>query len=420
MTLHLYNELTGMADFISENSSSDPDLVLKTMGEKWSALTKQRRTSEDRVLSASVEALAESYRQREENTGYKGIPYPWDVLNYETGGMLESEFVVFYGRPKSMKTWVLLSCACNAYDRGSRRVLVCTREMTPMQILERCICILVGAPYSAFRHGTLKDIPVPEGGTMRDRFYGLLDTVVKDEEVCTLETGHSKGLIITSDRADPEGGGVMGLRQKVEDHKPDLLCVDAMYLLKDEGEGRQSFKWDKQAAISRDLKDLALDFCIPVLGTNQAKRDSEERPGRSVANVAFSDSYGQMCDLAIEILKKSTRDKEVNELAMAITAAREINMTGFAIHGNAATDFGQLMTKKRDDTGVVIMEDGEPVMEPVIFQEPIDVKDFFKDDNVETNPQSKAVQDKLAREAWQKVKGGNGEDKSSRRRPRAE
>lgn len=358
----------------------DPDEVLGHLSKELRKLVRIKRTSEDHVLTDSLEEVWNRYETRRDKKGYLGIPYPWRLFNEKTGGLLDSEFVVLYGRPKSMKTWVLLTVACHAYDTGNRRVLVATREMKPSQILDRCMCILIGAPYTAFQQGKLHEIPTPEGGTMEDRLIDLRRNMKSDEETCRLESGFGKSLIITSDRADPKGGGVMGLRQKMEDHKPDLLCVDAMYLMKNDRANKRSIKWDDQAAISQDMKELALDFNKPVVGTNQAKRDSEERSGKSVSNISFSDSYGMDCDMAIEIIKKSTRDPEVNELALAITASREINMTGFAIHGNAATSFGSLMTKKRDAEGLIELDErAKPILVPVEFQEYRDLKEFFKD-----------------------------------------
>jgi len=393
----LAGELGDMAD--------KPDEAIKYLGKRYAELAKHRRVSEDYELSASVDQVRQAYEAYRDNDGYLGIPYPWEVLNYETGGMLDGEFVILYGRPKSMKTWLLLACACHAYDRASRRVLICTREMTPQQIMNRCICILIRCPYTAFKHGSMKSIPVPEGGTMEDRFYSYLDTMKTDEGICAIETGKNKGLIVTSDRADPDGGGVMGLREKVKDHRPDNLYVDAMYLMKDDRENKRSIKWGNQTAISQDIKDLALDFNIPVMGTNQANRDSEDSEGKSVRNIAFSDSFGMDCDLAIEIIKRSTPDKEVNELALAITASREINMTGFPVHGNAASDFGSILTQKMDADGVVVLDrKGNPVLQPVIFSDYGEMREFFKDQKEEKEPTTRAAHANLARKAWEGLK----------------
>jgi DnaB-like helicase C terminal domain. len=194
------------------------------------------------------------------------------------------------------------------------------------------------------------------------------------------------------------------LRQKVEDHKPDLICADALYLMRnDRSGGKRSIKWDDQAAITQDLKDLALDVNKPLVGTTQAKRESEEKKGQSVSNISFSDSYGMDCDLAIEIIKKKITD-ETNELALAITGAREINISGFAVNGNAATDFGPLYVKYRDEAGIIQADEGgNPLVVPVIFSDYKDIKDFLKlgeDDDKKQQPKSKAQMSALAKSAF--------------------
>lgn len=375
---YLTTELLNAAVLISDKSEAEPLKVLSELDKLVAKLSRDHRSSKDVVLSASVQEAIHRYETNRDGTGFRGIPYPWMSLNEETQGMNNGEFIILYGRPKSMKTWVLLSAATHAYDYANRKVLVYTREMTPQQMMDRCICLLIGAPYSAYKKGTLSDIMVPEGGTMEDRFYFLVEGMKADEEVAILETGYNKSIIITSDRDNRSGGGgVNGLRGKVRDWKPDLVCVDAMYLMRNDRENKRSIKWDQQAAITQDLKELALSENVPLLGTTQAKRESEEKQGQSVSNISFSDSYGMDCDLAIEIGKKKI-DDEHNELALSITGAREINMSGFAIHGNAASDFSQIMKPLTDEAGVVRTENGETKWVPVVFKDTSDIKSFFK------------------------------------------
>jgi hypothetical protein len=403
----LVSGLEEMADFIID-WRENPEEVLAGLTTRMRKLTRMKRTGQDVVLSSAMKEIIDRYESNRDIDGVKGIPYPWEVLNHATQGMLPGEFILFYGRPKSMKTWVLLSLATFAYDYASRRVLVYTREMTPQQMMDRCICLLIGAPYSAYKEGRLADIPVPEGGTMEDRFYALVETMESDEQTCALETGFNKSLIITSDRDDPKGGGVEGLRRKVEDHKPDLICADALYLMRNDRENKRSVKWDQQAAITQDLKDLALDTNKPLIGTTQAKRDSEDKKGQAVSNIAFADSYGMDCDLAVEIIKKKITDEE-NELALAITGAREVNLSGFAIHGNAATTFGPIYEKFRDEAGVVQLDgDGNPLVVPVVFSDYKDIKDFLKqgedDERKPKDVKTKAQFSKLAADAFKSAR----------------
>jgi len=277
-------------------------------------------------------------------------------------------------------TWVLLSMAVHAYNHN-RRVLVYTREMSPEQMMDRTACLLINAPYSAYRKGRLDQIAVWEGGTMKDRLRTLMDTVVIDEETCRLESGFNKGFIITTDqsRRGEYGGGVEGLKQKIRDHNPDIIYVDAAYLMKNDKSGKRSIKWEDQADIVTELKETAMVYRRPIVITTQANRDSEDSRGYSVRNIAFADAYGMNADLCMEVNKEETGDPERNLLALCIPAAREINLYGFVIHGNAATDFGVVMRKKRNDEGVVLTnEAGEPQTEPVIFYQRKDVAAFFK------------------------------------------
>jgi Replicative DNA helicase len=205
LNYHLVKELQGLADFITDWKDT-PEDVLHELHYRTRELAHMSRVGQDVVLSDALKQVVDRYESNRDQDGIKGVPYPWEVLNRATQGMLPGEFILFYGRPKSMKTWVLLSLATFAYDYASRRVMVYTREMTPQQMMDRCICLLIGAPYTAYKEGGLSSIKVPEGGNMEDRFYELVSSMETDEQTCALETGFNKSLIITSDRDDPKGG----------------------------------------------------------------------------------------------------------------------------------------------------------------------------------------------------------------------
>jgi replicative DNA helicase len=388
---HVTASLMTLADYIQDNSD-EPDKVLHHIRHKVAGLAAERRISSDLILAESLKSAVEDYETRRDHDGYLGIPWPWEVLNEETGGILDEQFIILYGRPKSMKTWTLLCCAAHAYDYASRKVLVYSREMSVKQMRDRTICIMIGAPYDAFRKARLKEIPGPDGyGTMEDMFYEVAETLYEDEQTCAIESGYNKSIIFTNDRDDPRGGGVFGIQQKVDDHKPDLICVDAMYLLRNDRDNRRSVKWQDQYAITQDVKDLAANARRPLIATSQANRGSEEGQGK-VSNLAFGDSGGMDCDMAIEIWKKETPDPEKTELGLIITAAREIRMGGFGIHGNAAADFSECMMKLRDETGMPVLDNGKPVMVPAVFHTKADAVGFLKDKRPDTKKEREKVE----------------------------
>jgi len=347
-------EILKLTDYLSDWADTDPDKALREMEEKVKQLSRTRRVTQDVVIADETRDAVKRYEEIAGDNGLKGLPYPWELLNEETRGMLDGEYIIFYGRPKSLKSWVALHCCVHAYQEANARVLIYTREMSPQQMMDRVICLLIGAPWEAYKKAYLHEIPYHDPRifkTMEDAFYDLAQHMRHDENAIELEFGKRRTITITSDREDRQyGGGVNGLRRKVEDHNPDLIFVDAVYLMRNDREGKKSLKWTDQAAISQDLKDLAQDFRRPLIATLQANRASENNSGSSTANMAYADAFAQDCDLGIEIIKKRI-NKETNELIMAITASREMNIAGFAINGNPGGNFSHLLKKVTDDCG---------------------------------------------------------------------
>jgi replicative DNA helicase len=365
-------------DYVSDWADS-PLIMLPKAQQMINDMLKDKRSSVDIVVAEAVLEAQQRYEEAKFRDVLKGIPYPWKILNTETQGAQNGEYIIFYGRPKSLKTFIGLKVSVHAYEFADRRILIYTREMSPQQMMDRVICMLIHAPYDAFKKGYLHQIPNEFGGTKEDEFYALMGAIKEDENMLAIGDKH-KTIVITSDRQDKDGGGVSGLRRKIEDHRPDLAFVDAVYLMRNDRSGVRSVKWSDQAGISQDLKEVAQDFNIPLVATLQANRGSENNKGESAANMSFSDSYAQDCDLAIEIIKKKI-DPLHNELALAITASRETNMSGFAIHGNPCENFDILEKPVLDRHGeIVIGHNGQPMLEPVIFHDTADIWKMFKKD----------------------------------------
>lgn len=369
-------------DMCDAVNSSDARELIPAFQRRINNLSAMGHRSTDLIISQEVADIRKTYEDNRDRVGLTGIPWPWEVLNAETLGIQPAEFVVLYGRPKNMKTWLLLKIGTHAYDYASRKVLIYTREMHPKKILDRCVCLLIGAPYDAFRKGTLHEIPI-DGGTMEDLFYSTVETLQEDEETCMLETGHNKALIITSDREDKKGGGVMGLYNKYEEYEPDLLLVDGMYLMRNDRDGSRSVKWDNMTAITQDTHDMCLDIKRPVIGTNQAKRASEGKATHDLSDLAFSDSFSQDCDLGMQCIRRRMKDRADGEIAIIVSGAREFDMHGFGIHAVPATNFDQMYVPAQHEDGTDVIEDGRKVMVPLVYGDDYDFHKRFKEEREE-------------------------------------
>jgi hypothetical protein len=407
MLRHLiYWKLSDLAADVDSrlDSDDDPRDLIGMVQQKAMALTALQTRSTDLVLSDSADEVIREYEEDRDREGLKGIPWPWPTLNEETSGIQDGEMTIFYGRPKSMKTWVLIY----------------TREMHPKVIRRRLIATLIGAPYKAYKDGKLHEFEVAPGYTLQDKFYDVVRTFEEDEVTCLNETGHHKGIIITGDRDKSRyGGGVMGLRQKIEDYEPDLVCVDGIYLMKDDRTGRRSVKWENIANVTQDMHQACLDANVPIVGTTQANRDSEDRKGEvTMRGISFSDSFAMDCDLGINVIRKGLDETKASELAFVVTGARETSLLGFAVNGIPATDFSQMRQQSRhaDKSIRLHPETGQPIYEYVVFRSPKDIKEMFKGEE-DTKKDERRRLEKQAQDAFKRTRPRVEQNK--KRRPTA-
>lgn len=79
-------------------------------------------------------------------------------------------------------------------------------------------------------------------------------------------------------------------------HRPDIVMIDGIYLLS-ENKG-DSAAWEKITDVSRNLKRLADNYGVPIIGIHQANRSAiGKRVG--IENIAYSDALGQDADLVL-------------------------------------------------------------------------------------------------------------------------
>jgi replicative DNA helicase len=292
------------------------DLRAATPG--LSALADQ---SEDFSMAAAYNMLKARYEMVQGSKGVIGIPYPWQPLNEATQGMKRQNFIVVYGRPKSMKTWWALKIAVSAYVESRRRVLFYSREMSHDEILGRAACILAEVDYHEYLNGRLQ----PQ---VRDHLFGVLADLVEDEKYAGANNGgRNPFFIVTTDRDAEDGGGVSWLQAKIEETEPDIAFVDGMYLMKDDRTKSRSIDWKNISHISQDLKLTARRFDIPVVGITQAKRSAEQSHGEDLTELAFADSIGMDADCVFRVSKKFHVDpvlkKKVVDLLITAPGVRE-------------------------------------------------------------------------------------------------
>lgn len=321
----------------------DPDKTLSELMTTCKDLQSVVNRSHDIKLADSLDEVRDEYIQARDSKELKGIPYPmgWGYhdargrplmvkrtgrqnhpLNEQTRGKCDGEFILFYGRPKSMKTWLLIDMAVEDYFYSHKRVLIFSKEMTPAQIRTRLVARMLSVDYTALRNGLLTEIEEAE-----------LDDLVeelKGEEERFTKKGLPSSLLITTgwQGTNLDTDSLLSLQSKIDEFDPDVVYADAIYLM--ESGQKNTQVWAEIKKLAYGLKSIAIERGIPIIGTSQANRRGEETKGSTLSEIAYGDAFGQACDLAIRVIKRELT-AGVFELACIISGGREINLPGFLL-----------------------------------------------------------------------------------------
>jgi hypothetical protein len=317
-------------DEMNQVVDSDPLQAMAILREGSTRLSTSHEITSDLLLSNAYEQLLAEYNTVANAQGVTGIPFPWEILNEDTQGMHPSQFIVLYGRPKSMKTWIALVIACFAYLKGMR-VLIWSLEMNELQLLKRIACIICKVDYDKFKKGKL------DPATQQQVWQVLMS--IRDEELVKINhSGHTPSLLVVHPRGN--SNGVNALQAKMREFNPDLVLVDGMYLMRDDRQKVRSIDWKAIAHISQDLKQTASQFQLPIIGVTQANRGADKDPRKAdLAELAYADALAQDCDLCMRIHKQKDQSSHEWEIVLSIPGGRDTQLDAFVINGMAATNF---------------------------------------------------------------------------------
>lgn len=333
-------EIHSLAQLLEQEAELDPLQAMASLRAKAADLTSLAEVGQDLSMASAFAALKQRYEIVANSQGLLGIPFPWQVLNDELQGMQNSQFIVLYGRPKSMKSWLGIYIAVHAYMSARRRVLFYTREMSPLLVAGRVACCMAKIDYKKYNQGKLQ----PE---LKAHLFTILQELMDDEKAAEYMGGiRQPYFIITSDRSGGanSGGGVAWLQAKIRELKPDIVFVDGMYLMKDDRSNSRSVDWKNITHISQDMKLTGQEFDIPIIGITQANRQADKAKGVDLTELAYADALGQDADAVMRVSKHTEIDEQtkqkMTELHLTFPGVREAQLDGLVVHGVPATNFG--------------------------------------------------------------------------------
>lgn len=249
------------------------------------------------------------------------MPWPWERLQEVTGGVQEDDYIVFYGRPKSMKTWVLSKLIAHCFEQ-QQPCIVYTKEMTSRNVYMRVAACILRIPYDDLRLGRMN-------AQQKEAFYELRKFVKSHPELKNLIT------VLNARDAPPGGDTVSWVQGKIDKYKPRVAFIDGLYLMSDEMTKKGAADHVRVMNISRGIRNMVLATKVPCIATMQANRKAASHSNANLDEIAFSDALAQDATLAVRVVA----DKVSPTISLAIGGSREFKLHGIRIHGVPATNF---------------------------------------------------------------------------------
>ena len=281
-----YNAVNSRHPLLAESlRNRNMDQALVVLREMLSEAAGKVEASNYSSLATEAQRVIADYNFAKSHPGLRGVGLRWDTLNQATNGAMGGDLIVVAGRPGMGKSWVMLELALDAHRKG-RSIAFASMEMSLTQIARRWIGGLTGINPNDIRAGNLAH-------------WSEAEMLQKVSELSTNAPVHLF-------RGDMKKN-VAGIAQMMDEFEPDVLYVDAAYLLSPAARKSGSVsRWEAISDVIRELKQLALHKDRPVVVSVQFNRNQKNRAGGKnnsempdLSDIAGSDSIPQDASIVL-------------------------------------------------------------------------------------------------------------------------
>ena len=240
------------------------------------------------VTKSSIQLVEKAFKKKGK---YSGVVSGFTDLDNMLGGLQNSDLIILAGRPSMGKTALATNIAFNAAkfyssDEEKGSVVMFSLEMSAEQIGLRILAEQSKIPSDKLRKGEL---------TEKDSI-ALSDTY---KEIHNLKFffDDSPNLTVSELRSK--------LRRYKHNYNIKLVLIDYLQLIKPEG--NKDNRVNELSEITRNLKQLAKEFDLPVVSLSQLSRQVESRDDKRplLSDLRESGSIEQDADVVMFIYRES-------------------------------------------------------------------------------------------------------------------
>ena len=267
-----------VADFISKTSELQTRYIINTEGSK-----------EYNILDKFDEHFSD-----EAFKDYWEMPLPFPTFANRGIHINSGNFCVVYAPTGIGKSWLMLKFYLDWSLMGYSGIFL-TYEMTERECAQRLYLLLL-ARFADELEGryTLRDLSNP-------KVYKS-DMFKRDIELVKSKIPEGVELVIKKPSA-ANGLKLHNIKALIESGRHHFYIIDGIYLM-DNGK----FNWDTFGEMIAGIKQLALQYNVPIIGTNQEvevykKKDNNNTDNQGSSNMAKSKSaFGQAIPRSADML----------------------------------------------------------------------------------------------------------------------
>lgn len=295
------------------------DEVINVLSEMLQEARKATASISYSTIADQYGVVVDEYHQAKKNPGLRGITTGWDTLDLATNGLMGGDLIVIAGRPSMGKSWLLSHMAYSASE-SNLKVAFCSMEMSLKQIARRWLGMSTGINPNFIRSGEV-------GTYSEERMFQMIEDQKNKKNIHLLGGDMAKS--------------VSAVENMILEFQPDILFVDAAYLLTPSG--RKSgyiSKWESIAEVVQELKKMAIRHDIPVVISVQFNRNqkSRTRTQLDLGDIAGTDTIPQdasivlgirngpspneNCQRIVEVMKNREGDTPTFATAFSFTPVR--------------------------------------------------------------------------------------------------
>lgn len=263
---------------------------------------------------SEMESRIDEYERRAKEGDKTGIPFGFPQLDEWTGGIQPHEFITVMGFSGLGKSTMLLAIAFNTWVQGYTPLII-SLEMEAGTILRK-----FDAMASSLDYQKMKQLDLP-----KDQIKNWRKTAARiQEKTCDIP------VIDNIRHCTPDHVFAETVR-----HKPDLVIVDYLSLMRSSAPSRSSSMWQSLTEVTQDLKQNARTLKIPIVAAAQTNR-SGGKDGAELDNVGYSISVTQDSDIILGLYADDAM-KENREMEVRLNKNRDGRLGKFIAVWNHET-----------------------------------------------------------------------------------